>query len=155
MDTSWSGYSIAAVVLVMLAIIMIIVGIVWLEGNTNKTGTDTSTWWPWFLIIGGVLLLIIGIALAFMGRKKGPTTSIYSHTHSHSMGASPLPGPPVVQSGPVTHSGQTVHSAYGAPHSAYGVGHSSGTTYSASHGPYSMAPSVQYAPAPVRYYEGY
>lgn len=87
----WTTYSIAAVILVIIAILMIIIGIVWLE----SVGTGTSlqpvvanpNWWPYFFIIGGVILLVIGIILAFLGRRPSAApTTVTTVQHHHRMG---------------------------------------------------------------------
>lgn len=83
--SDWTGYSIAAVILVIVAIIAIIAGIVMLENQTTPPASGTISW-PWFLIIGGVILLIIGIIVGYMGRRTTGTvfdhTSIVHHGHS-------------------------------------------------------------------------
>jgi hypothetical protein len=86
---SWSGYSIAAVILVIIAIIMIIAGIVMLESPGSLTTATTPTnWWPWGLIIGGVILLIIGIIVGYAGRKPVVTSQSSSVVYH----GAPTPG---------------------------------------------------------------
>jgi len=80
----WSGYSIAAVILVIIAIIMIIAGIVMLESQPpTMPATANGSWWPWGLIIGGVILLIIGIAVGFVGRRSATVTSSSTNIVHH------------------------------------------------------------------------
>lgn len=75
--TEWTGYTIAAVALVILGIIMLIAGVATMEMNTFAT----DSWWPWVLIIGGILFLLIGIVVGVMGRNYTPeVTSTHSHT---------------------------------------------------------------------------
>jgi hypothetical protein len=129
----WNGYSIAAVILVIIAIIMIIVGIVWLEDRNPAStllGADQSTNWGWGLIIGGIILLIIGIIVGFVGRRSATSTvssTHMSHTvlpyghpavypqHGPYMGA--LPPPPLVHYGSVDY--HSVPATFAPPPMSY------------------------------------
>jgi uncharacterized membrane protein len=92
----WSGYSIAAAILVIVAIIMIIAGIVMLESATDPKKSADTIQWPWLLIIGGIILLIIGIVVGYMGRSTAAVA--WNHTgqtvYHHAAYADPGMGMP-------------------------------------------------------------
>lgn len=91
--SEWSGYSITAVILVIVAVLMLIIGIVWYEKEGAKTGTGADApnyTWSTFLIVGGIILFIIALIVGYMGRKKAPSSynEYNSQTVNH-MGSHP------------------------------------------------------------------
>ena len=84
-----SGYTIAGIILIIIAIILLIIGYVTWQSQTDR-GLPISGL-TWFLFIGAVLLGIIGIILlAFSAYRKKPEmdnedmpTVVKNETHHH------------------------------------------------------------------------
>lgn len=94
--SEWSGYSITAVILVIVAIIMIIVAIVWYEREIAKPVAEQSFTGVTFLFVGGIVLFIIALFVGYSGRSRKTSMINQSHTEVNYMGPHPGYGPPPV-----------------------------------------------------------
>lgn len=100
-SNEWSGYSITAIILVIVAIIMIIVAIVWYEQEQSKAEANRSYTGVTLLFVGGIIFFFIALFVGYSGRSKRTTmTNEYvSHTTNlNSQGywpSQPPMGPPV------------------------------------------------------------
>lgn len=125
--SDWSGYSIAAVALIIIGIIMLIIGFIMWDDNS----TTTTPWSTWLLIIGGIIFMIIGFIVGLVGRSSTPKPSIMmsaSHTH---MGALPplphYPYPPAPHMGALPPQPYPPQQTYSHTHAhAFATGHAAG-----------------------------
>jgi uncharacterized membrane protein len=67
-NMAYSGYQIAGIVILVIAILLIIAGVVLVA--IDQSNNRTSEWWVYAILVIGFIGLIIGIALFFIPRPK-------------------------------------------------------------------------------------
>lgn len=144
MDTNTYGYYIG-LFLLFLAIIMLIVGIIWIYRSnptlstintttllSNNLMTSNQVHWGWWLIILGVIFLIIGIVLMYSYSSSTPVIPISPAVIPAS--------PPVIASSPNTH--VTIDHPISSKHSGDVTVSTSHDHIAAQRGGYYSAPPV-------------
>lgn len=98
-----SGYFWIAIVITIIGAIMIIAGIIVLERHiSSKTA---QPWYTYFLLIGGLIIMILGGIWAFVDARKKPKTKTQSTdsfvvVNQPAVQAAPIQAPPAIQ--PIT-----------------------------------------------------